>query len=67
MAQEMDNSLLDLWVHADRLSVPVIRALIEEVHEARQRRRSTSMVNFAPPDPGILDYPLLEIQRNERR
>lgn len=67
MAQEMDNSLLDCWINADRLPVPVIRALIEEVHEARQRRRSTNTVQFASPDPGILDFPLLELRRDERR
>ena len=57
MAQEMDNRLLDLWCNADRLPVPVIRALIEELDEAR--RWATQL----PSDPGVLDYPLLEISR----
>lgn len=66
MAQEMDNRLLDLWCNADRLPVPVIRALIEELDEWRRHRRSNSMVHFVGPDPGPLDYPLLEISKASR-
>lgn len=66
MAQEIDNNLLDLWVNADRLPVTVIRALIDEVNEHRRRRRSSNMVSFTGPDPGPLDYPLIEIMRDGR-
>jgi hypothetical protein len=66
MAQEIDTNLLTMWLNAEHLPVPVIRALIDEVNAHRARRRSNHMVTFIGPEPGPLDYPLLEIMRNGR-
>lgn len=69
MAQPLENNLLDMWVNADRLPVPVIRALIEELDRRRHHDGpdgfGSNLVTFSfRPDPSVLDYPLLELQRH---
>lgn len=72
MAQEIDNNLLDLWLHADQLPVPVIRAMIEELNERRRylhgRTNDNGVVTFRfkPTPQEALEYPLLEIMRHGR-
>jgi hypothetical protein len=68
MAREIQNPLLDLWIHADHLPASTIRALIEELNERRQGwiTDPNDVVSFhpTPEESSELEHPLLELKRN---